>query len=147
MKKRIFLLIGSILMAMSGPVQAGGADQIKTGEMRELFWEDQSKAIDNMMRGLCDGRSRAELIVTVKELLQAESGLLAYGLDFNDKRLYSRLGRDVGPTEVERFVGLIFSQRMNDMGFAPRSAQATFAGRQFRIGYTADTDTERIHFE
>ncbi len=147
MKKRILLMIGFYLLVIATPILAAGGTHVKTWEIRGLFWEDQAKAIDHMMRSWCNGGTRAEMISTIKDLLQVESGLLAYGTDFNDKRLYSRLGRDVGSTEVERFVGLVFSQRMTDLGFAPRSAQTTFAGRQFLISRPGSSDTERINFE
>ncbi len=139
----MLVMVSVVLPAINNSAEAA---PVNTAKMSGMFWEDQGEAGDKLMQELCNGGSRQEMVAAVKLLVQAESGLMAYGVNFNDVRLYSRQAKGLKPTDIERFAALVFIKRMSDVGFALQPAQSSFDGRRFDISRSGGSDSERIKF-
>jgi hypothetical protein len=110
-----------------------------------MFQADQREAVEGSLKKWCDGADSRELVNDIQRLVEAESGLIAYGFNMNDKRLFSRLAKDMN-MDIPKFVARLFFERMAQEGFKPGPAQATFAARRFDVSRRSGGDSERIDF-
>lgn len=104
------------------------------GFMVKSFWANQERAIGEVMDIFAIGGSKKKYADAMLRLVQSESGLMAYGVPFNDQRLVSRLARGLKRSEPEVFAYRVFKLELeNYIGFKPDSPSDTLEGLTFKI--------------
>ena len=144
MSIKSLLLVVVFLAGLGINAQTARADD---DYMVKRFWANQEEAISDIMIIFARGGPKKEYGDALLKLVQAESGLMAYGVPFNDSRLVSHLAKGLNRSAPEVFAYRLFKLRVESLtGFRPGPPGETLEGSAFRVLARGSSRTVKINF-
>jgi len=132
-KRQRAAAVAAVVVAVA--ILAAGAARAEGGRVNpvSLFWNDQEQAVDKVLTHFRHGAPAAAWGEALRDLVSAESGLLAYGVSFRDERLYGPLAVGLAPGQHHVLGWRIFGRRLGRLGFPVEPAAMTFTGQRIQV--------------
>ena len=91
------------------------------GDMFGYFKDKQDKALPAIIDHCLLKGDDAACAVSIRDLVQAEMGMVSYGKNYLDDDLFCRLSNDLGELQYREFAFRVFKERlrMNHCGLEP----------------------------
>jgi hypothetical protein len=95
-------------------------------DMYGYFLEKQSKALPAIIHQCLVKGDDAACGNAMRDLVQAEMGMVSYGKNYLDEDLYSRLSSDLGDHQHRRFAWRVLQERLKNLNCAIEPADSVF---------------------
>jgi len=144
MKTKFIIPLALLIVVLGVNVQTGHAED---SYMVKTFWEKQAQAVETILNTFVKGGSKETYAEALFKLVQAESGLMAYGVPFNDSRLVSRLAKGLEKSEPEVFAYRLFKSRIREYtGRGTGRPGDTLEGSIFNVSERGSNASVKINF-
>jgi hypothetical protein len=102
------------------------SSNVMASDMYGFFFNKQRQALPAIVHNCLFEGNDATCATALRDLVQAEMGLVSYGKNYLDEDLYSRLSSDLGDNQHRQFAWRVLKERLRKNNCAIEPAASVF---------------------